>query len=99
MIRGIPRESCHEQKLTEYFQEAYPTFHITHLTLVYNIAVLQHVYKRRFDRFFCFVLFDRFLFVISANSIFEFGKKVNECSKQPANDLLFTITNVVNYAE
>lgn len=60
MIRGIPRESCYEQKLTEYFQEAYPTFHITHLTLVYNIAVLQHVYKRRFDSFFfsfCLIVF------------------------------------------
>jgi hypothetical protein len=35
---------------SEFFSissEAYPSFHITHLTLAYNIAQLQHVYKRR----------------------------------------------------
>ncbi|CAF3558098.1 unnamed protein product [Rotaria socialis] len=47
MIRGIRPYACDEEKLSEYFSEAYPTFHITHLTLVYNIAQLQHVYKRR----------------------------------------------------
>ena len=30
------------------FRAAYPEFHITHLTLAYNVAQLQHVYKRRF---------------------------------------------------
>jgi hypothetical protein len=34
--------------LFDIFREAYPSFHITHLTLAYNIAQLQHVYKRRF---------------------------------------------------
>ncbi|CAM4761485.1 unnamed protein product [Rotaria magnacalcarata] len=47
MIRGIRPYACDEEKLSEYFSEAYPTFHITHLTLVYNIAQLQHAYKRR----------------------------------------------------
>ena len=64
MVRGIPRDACDEEKLSDYFRsvdiqknalnvflnisrEAYPKFQITHLTLAYNIASLQHVYKRR----------------------------------------------------
>ncbi|CAF1312263.1 unnamed protein product [Adineta steineri] len=47
MIRGIPHEACNEEKLNEYFKEAYPAYNITHLTLAYNIAQLQHCYKRR----------------------------------------------------
>ncbi|UJR30010.1 hypothetical protein I4U23_017555 [Adineta vaga] len=47
MIRGIPPNVCDEEKLNTYFHEAYPTLEITHLTLAYNIAMLQHVYKRR----------------------------------------------------
>ncbi|CAF0850159.1 unnamed protein product [Didymodactylos carnosus] len=47
LIRGIPREACDEDKLTNYFKEAYPYYRITHLTLAYHIAQLQHLYKRR----------------------------------------------------
>ncbi|CAF1429861.1 unnamed protein product [Adineta steineri] len=47
MIRGIPYEACNEEKLNEYFKEAYPADNITHLTLAYNINQLQHCYKRR----------------------------------------------------
>ncbi|CAF1480324.1 unnamed protein product [Rotaria sp. Silwood1] len=47
IIRGIPRNVCDEEKLNEYFREAYPSFEITHLTLVYNIIQLQHFYKHR----------------------------------------------------
>ncbi|UJR16450.1 hypothetical protein I4U23_003352 [Adineta vaga] len=47
MVRGIPHDACDEDKLNDYFREAYPKFQITHLTLAYNIAQLQHVYKRR----------------------------------------------------
>ncbi|CAF2908321.1 unnamed protein product [Rotaria sp. Silwood2] len=47
MIRGIRHSACDEEKLSQYFREAYPSFQITHLTLVYNIAQLQHFYKRR----------------------------------------------------
>ncbi len=32
----------------DIYREAYSTLEITHLTLVYNIVQLQHVYKRRF---------------------------------------------------
>jgi hypothetical protein len=70
MVRGIPHDACDEEKLNEYFRlvkqsnqfydflfvsrEAYPSFHITHLTLAYNIAMLQHVYKRRLVVVFVF---------------------------------------------
>ncbi|CAM4771831.1 unnamed protein product [Rotaria magnacalcarata] len=47
MIRGIPQNVCNEEQLRTYFQEAYSTIEITHLTLVYNISQLQHFYKRR----------------------------------------------------
>ncbi|CAF0821295.1 unnamed protein product [Rotaria sordida] len=47
MIRGIRNSACDEEKLNEYFRESYPSFQITHLTLAYNIALLQHAYKRR----------------------------------------------------
>ncbi|CAF3350147.1 unnamed protein product [Rotaria socialis] len=47
MIRGIPQNVCNEDQLRTYFQEAYSTIEITHLTLVYNISQLQHFYKRR----------------------------------------------------
>ncbi|CAF1239861.1 unnamed protein product [Adineta ricciae] len=47
MIRGISSGACDEEKLNTYFQEAYPRLEITHLTLAYNVAMLQHVYKRR----------------------------------------------------
>ncbi len=46
-------------------REVYPTLEITHLTLVYNIAQLQHVYKRRFV-----ILLNLFLF----NEIFSFSE-------------------------
>ncbi|CAF1019943.1 unnamed protein product [Rotaria sordida] len=47
MIRGIPQNVCDEEQLNNYFREAYSTFEITHLILVYNIAQLQHYYKHR----------------------------------------------------
>ncbi|CAF2776257.1 unnamed protein product [Rotaria sp. Silwood2] len=47
MIRGIPQNACDEEKVKDYFREAYPTLEITHLTLVYNIVELQHYYKHR----------------------------------------------------
>ncbi|CAF2045558.1 unnamed protein product [Rotaria magnacalcarata] len=47
MIRGIPQNVCNEEQLRTYFQEAYSTIEITHLTFVYNISQLQHFYKRR----------------------------------------------------
>ncbi|CAF1116912.1 unnamed protein product [Rotaria sp. Silwood1] len=47
MIRDIRNTACDEEKLSAYFREAYPSFQITHFTLAYNIAQLQHLYKRR----------------------------------------------------
>jgi hypothetical protein len=77
--------------LFDIFREAYPSFHITHLTLAYNIAQLQHVYKRRFV---VLLLFDDILVWFLVNLIFVFGNKVKQCLHKVVNDLLFIIINV-----
>jgi len=43
-------------------REVYPTLEITHLTLVYNISQLQHVYKRRFVILLNLFLFNEIFF-------------------------------------
>lgn len=70
-----------------FLREAYSDFHITHLTLAYNIAELQHAYKRRlvYKDFNILFIFENIVIFSELNlRIWQQSKKMfEETGKRP----------------